>query len=773
MTGRLKSAFFAYAAEPRHIGFSVEAACRAVSSPAKHLAIKPWSVMEVFGASIPDEVRAAIEAADIFFCDITVPNLNVYYEIGYAIGTGKLVGPFVNIAHKDAEKNINKDSLFDNIGYKRYENAEQLAQALVHLPNTELLELYERPINHQQPIFILDTYRKTDFRNAIVSALKASKVFSRSFDPVEVPRLSTVSTIADVTSSSGVIVPFLGPTIQDFERHNLRGAFVAGLSYGLGRDTLLVQMHDPEKPPTDYGNNIAFVRDQGRIVELVSEFSKAALLATQSISPRNKTSKRSDLQKLTLGASAAENEFSVLGEYFVETAEYTCALRGEAHVVAGRKGSGKTAIFFQARDKFCHTRQTLVTDLRPESHQLSLFREELLKVAKLGVFDHTLAAFWYQLILSELLLSIRRESASRSRFDPNAFEQSVRLATLLQRHSVAETGDFTGRINGLVKDVIAEIRKLEKQGQAVTAKHLTNFVFQGAIAKLKTALIEKSGRFTKIVLLFDNIDKGWPVTGVDEFDVRLIRLLIETLDKIKRDLSAAGREFLSIVFLRNDIYELMVSQTPDRGKSGQIVIDWTDRAKLRQLIFERIKSSTGRQETFEVLWSRFFCERAGNRPSFDYLVDHCLMRPRFLINIIEKAIANGVNRGHKQVQEDDCADAVRHHALDLVSDFGYEIRDVSGLPEDLLYAFVGVTELLTYPEILACLQKACVQEDRIELALKLLLWYGILGIATRDGIAKYIYDYDYNYKRLVAEVDFFDSDRLYVVNAALHVALKN
>lgn len=173
------------------------------------------------------------------------------------------------------------------------------------------------------------------------------------------------------------------------------------------------------------------------------------------------------------------------------------------------------------------------------------------------------------------------------------------------------------------------------------------------------------------------------------------------------------------------------------------------------------------------MWSRFVCEKVGSRPSFDYLVDHCLMRPRFLINIIENAIANAVNRGHNQVQPDDCTDAVRHHALDLVSDFGYEIRDVSGLPEDLLYAFVGVTELLTHPEIIACLQKARVQEGRIELAVKLLLWYGILGIATKEGVAKYIYDYDYNYKRLVAEADFFDSDRLYVVNAALHVALKN
>ena len=87
----------------------------------------------------------------------------------------------------------------------------------------------------------------------------------------------------------------------------------------------------------------------------------------------------------------------------------------------------------------------------------------------------------------------------------------------------------------------------------------------------------------------------------------------------------------------------MISQTPDRGKSGQIVIDWTDRAKLRQLIFERMKASTGRRDTFEAIWSRFVCETVGGRPSFDYLVDHCLMRPRFLINIIEKAIAKALS----------------------------------------------------------------------------------------------------------------------------------
>ncbi|WP_229193460.1 hypothetical protein, partial [Bradyrhizobium brasilense] len=66
------------------------------------------------------------------------------------------------------------------------------------------------------------------------------------------------------------------------------------------------------------------------------------------------------------------------------------------------------------------------------------------------------------------------------------------------------------------------------------------------------------------------------------------------------------------------------------------------------------------------------------------LVDHCLMRPRFLINIIEYAVANAINRGHESVGAEDCTDAVRQHSNYLLNEFGYEIRDVSGLSARLL-----------------------------------------------------------------------------------------
>ena len=68
------------------------------------------------------------------------------------------------------------------------------------------------------------------------------------------------------------------------------------------------------------------------------------------------------------------------------------------------------------------------------------------------------------------------------------------------------------------------------------------------IAKVRAMILRHTNADTPMFLLFDNIDKGWPAKGISKFDIRLVRLLLEALEKIKRDFHAAGREFLSVVF---------------------------------------------------------------------------------------------------------------------------------------------------------------------------------------------------------------------------------
>ncbi len=772
MATKITSAFFAYPGQPIDLTSTIDLGCRRTAATA-NIDIKTWPEMGVFGQVIPDDVRKNIRNAAALVFDITQPNPNVYYEAGYAIGLGKPVAPVVNSSFKDAASDVQRDGLFDNIGYKTYENSEQLADILANLPSISLLELYGRELDTQQPLFILDAFRKTDFRNAVVSAVKSSKVHFRSFDPVEVPRLSTVTVINQLTASSGVILPILAEHIEDSARHNLRAAFLAGISHGLGRQTLLIENKRADGVgPADFRDMIRPVTDDKMTMSVVGEFAQISLLAGQSISSRPNKAAKSALQQLTLGSSAAENEFRTLANYFVETAEFVRTLRGEVNVVAGRKGSGKTAIFFQARDNFREEKGSVVTDLKPESHQLSLFREELLKIVDVGAFDHSLAAFWYFLLLSEVLLTIKRNFEHRSRYDGRALETLAEIDRVLNGYQINESGDFTTRINRLSRFVVEEIEAAKKRKQVISPEFLTNVIFRGGITDLKKTILKFVGPNDIIILLFDNIDKGWPTNGVDEFDVRLVRLLIESLDKIKRDFAAVKRDFLSVVFLRNDIYEMLVEGTPDRGKAGQVRIDWTDRAKLKQVIFKRLQASAkDSSANFHQLWSRFFPPLVGGQESFDFFTDHCLMRPRFLINVIENAISNAVNRGHDKVGEEDCIDAVRQHSLYLVDDFGYEIRDVSGLSAELLYSLVGAEKMMTKEAFLQKFREFGLEESDADRAFTLMVWYGILGIINREGKERFIYDYEYNMKRLNAEVRALSDESQFVTNPALHVAL--
>ena len=773
-----RSAFFSFPNEPADVKGPILAATELIKSNDR-VKVTPWPQLSTFGAIIPDEVRAAIEHSDVLLCDITRPNTNVYYEIGYCIGVGKSLAPVLNVSFANAAEDIQKDGLFDIINYKSYENSVALAEIMSGLPSTVLVELYGKSLNNQQPIYFLNGYRKTDFVNAIAAAIKESKVHFRSFDPAETARFSIVTAIADITSSAGVIVPFLEPHIDDAPRHNIRAAFIAGLAHGLGREALLLrdQTAASVSMGADYRDDLVGIRPEPKIAEKVLEFSAQALIAAQSISkPKAQRRPQTRLQQLTLGATAAENEFRTLEDYFVETAEYLRTARGEARIVAGRKGSGKTAIFFMVREAFRAQKNTVVADLRPESHQLTLFKGELKNLLSAGAFDHTIAGFWNFLVLAEILLALKKEIIFQARRGGKAeeFAKAEEIGNALKRLGVSESGDFTTRINRLSRYVLEEIKSRQQKGEAFTPEEATNVVYRGGVGDAKRLVTKYASGFKHLLFLFDNIDKGWATDGVDELDVRLVRLLLEALERVQSDLAVDRLDFLYVVFLRNDVFELMVSGTPDKGKAAVTRIDWTDRIKLRQVIQSRMQSSiVDKVSNFNELWASFFTATVDGKDSFEFFVDHCLMRPRFLIAIIEYAIANAINRAHEKVEEDDCKDAVRQHSNSILNDFGYEIRDVSGASEKVLHALAGTTQYITKAEVLERFDKAKIIEKKDHDKLfQYMLWYGVLGVVNQNNVECYIYDFDYNMNRLEAEIDTQQDEPLYALNPAIYVALQ-
>jgi len=389
-------------------------------------------------------------------------------------------------------------------------------------------------------------------------------------------------------------------------------------------------------------------------------------------------------------------------------------------------------------------------------------REALLTIVTAGVFDHTIAAFWQYIIYVEILLKIREMALPRSR---NNFAIQERIRAIEKVFSLSESvvsGDFTSRLDTAVRDVIRVSKRVNNA--ADLRSQLTNIMFETPIPELRNAIVSFNDFFTGIVVLIDDLDKGWPPRQVESHDVVAIKHLVEVLNRIQRDLGKRKINLKHLVFLRSDIYECLVEQTSDRTKYNVIKVDWSDPEKLRNLLRQRVINNLDSMH-HEDAWTAINPPIAAGGDAVDLMIESSLRRPRFLIDLCERTLSFAINRGHGFVTEADVEEGLRQMSLYLVSDFGYEMRDVAGTPEDIFYSFIGTTNLLTDDD----LQKI-LSEDKfgfgVNETIDLLLWYGFLGVAGASTKPIFIYDRAYDFRRLEAERAIPKDKALYAVNPA-------
>jgi hypothetical protein len=281
--------------------------------------------------------------------DITTLNFNVTYEIGYAIGKGKRILLTKNKSISFDGVRIEDVGIFDTIGYQEYQNSSELQEFINNAEKLKPLETVGR-LNRKAPVYLLDTPFKTDWSGRIVSRIKKAGYIFRNFDPNEQPRLSAYDAISQVSESYGVVVPLLSSTSAGYEIHNLRAAFIAGLADGMSKALCIIQNGD-DPVPLDYRDFVSVSYHPEDVNEIIAEFASNVAKAFQDSDDDKRIPERSFLKSLNLGATSAENEMRDLYSYYLETDQYLKALRGEAHLVVGRKGSGKSAIFLQIRDR--------------------------------------------------------------------------------------------------------------------------------------------------------------------------------------------------------------------------------------------------------------------------------------------------------------------------------------------------------------------------------------------------------------------------------------
>lgn len=761
--------FYAYASAPDEIGQTVEQAVKAVNASPR-VTVETWKALDIPGHFISEKVLEGIDTCTFLIADISVLNFNVTYEIGYAIGKRKRILLTKNKSVREGSLTIREVGIFDTIGYQEYQNSAELSKFIDSANHASPLNIPSK-INIKSPVYLLEGMHKTDWASRIVSRIKKARFLFRSFDPNEQPRLSANDAIDQVSQSHGVVVPLLSNTTVGSEVHNMRGAFIAGLADGMDKALCIIQ-HGDNPVPLDYRDFVHTTYHPNDINEHVAEFAGKVAEAFQQETNVAITNNDSFLQSLDLGSTSAENEMRTLESYYLKTDQFLKSLRGEANIVVGRKGSGKSAIFLQVRDRERNKKGNVVLDLKPDGYKLIKFKELILSFLEEGTFQHTIMAFWEYVLLLEICYKILEKDREQHKHDHTLYEPYRTLADLYHADGYETEGDFSERMGSLMEKISTEYRSQhgDKTNVRLTASNLTEMLYCHDVRDLSKQVIDYMSHKEVCWLLFDNIDKGWPTSGLEHEDLLIIRGLIDASKKIERQFGKSNISVNTIVFLRNDVYELLVQETSDRGKEASVILDWTDPDLLRELVRLRIVSNDiNGDNKFDSLWPKIFVSHYAGEESSQYLIDRSLMRPRFLLNLINQCKSFAINLNHERVLVEDIEKGLTAYSTDLLTDIGYEINDVENNVGDILYAFIGSKSLLKKSDIFQLLDDFGVNKDFFENIFELLLWYGFIGLVVNED-PKYIYDFNYSMK-LMSGIIKNKGDIDYQINPAFWPAL--
>ncbi len=737
-----RTRFFGYPSQPAALGEVIEAAAKILSLRSVKHKVETWPQVFEPGEFIDTNILGSIDASELCYFDITYPNFNVFFEIGYAVGRARPTICLVNRSFENAGGYLSEIGLFDTVGLANYDGSVQLVELLEKdLPPRPILPpSYDADMG--QPLYLVKPRAGVEGMARAISALTETLTQFRFFDPAEDSRMALRDVVHHVATSTGVLCAVITEQFVDAQNHNLRSAFVAGLARGMDRELLILNMSGAPLPldVRDYtkeGNSL------DNIQRYVQTFALTSLARLQRASPQPMRVAKDALQSVSLGNTAAENETRRLTEYFVETPAFRAAAAGQGRVLIGRKGSGKTAIFTEMSKQLDRGRNTLVLSLAPEGYQLRKFKDNLIAFLNEGTKEHTVGAFWEYLLLLEICHHCITKDDKFIGRDPKISFLLPKLRSKYGGDQYIIEGDFSERILLLLNEIERRGRRLIRDDATYTylsRAQITELIYSHDINVLRSDVIEYLSTKDSVVILVDNLDKGWDAQGVSDNDLLMLRSLIEVGRKIERTLAKSDVTSFSLIFLRNDIYELLLDRTPDRGKEGKIAIDWTDRELLKQVLRNRLQALT----SASMNWSKIAIPDMQGQGSLDWIVDRCLMRPRYLIDLVNRCLGSAASHNHSRMDTADFDRGYRAYSYDALVGTNLEIRDVAPRYFDAIFALRRQSYRTSRIEISLSLLNRGFPESEHDAIVDLLIWYGVLGVVDEELQTTFIYEVEYN-----------------------------
>jgi hypothetical protein len=331
------------------------------------------------------------------------------------------------------------------------------------------------------------------------------------------------------------------------------------------------------------------------------------------------------------------DEDALLRECFRTHPAFTAAKEHRRFLIVGRKGSGKTAIFkrlITERDPsvfgFGHT----FDDYPWHHHDLQ---------AQAGVpEERRYVHSWRYLILMGLAKILLNVDQSQP-WNEDALDALDDIESFVVDSYGSRDPDLTQlfqpqkklRFKGSLKVAVASI-----EGETVLVRELPLHV-QDVNRTMQQSVMTALNPEHDYYVCFDQLDLGFTTTN-PLYAQRLIGLILAASD-IRKAAVEAGKRLSVVVFLRDDIYELL--QFEDKNKiteNNMARVEWDrpgDDLTLKALMERRFGEVAGLGDSLD--WDDVFDESKempGRQTKYAHICDRTFLRPRDMIKFCNETL---------------------------------------------------------------------------------------------------------------------------------------
>ena len=495
-----------------------------------------------------------------------------------------------------------------------------------------------------------------------------------------------------IQSASLVIASLVRKDNVAWEQHNSHVALLVGFAVGLGKQVLVLQQQ-PIAPILDLGSLSRPIDTESQAERIVKSWieAQARIAINQTVETRRlaRTRQAADrMRGLYLGHPDALQDSRLL-DYFVPTKEFEDAIEGHRTIFIGRRGSGKSANFQAIREELRDNSSTLTVEIAPDDFELERIAGFLKDGHAVANQGFAFRSAWNYILITEILKSLG-EKSDKLYLSPDDSIRSNLHQYCVDNHSMLNL-DFGARVISMLSHMASSTPSAQGQGNLTIADERIDTLRDYQISRqLKEFAIREGMTFFVVA---DDLDKHWRPDTRQSID--LLLALIAEADRQQRFFEG---HLQVVLFLREDIYDVLAQYDEDLPKRSFLRMEWT-KANLKHLVAERLAHEVDQEnDDDDATWSAIFPDNVKGISATDYILSRALPRPRDVLDFCQKSIDQAQRNGHSGVTEQDILDGEVSFSEGLFSSVCTEFRGLYPGLEEVLIEFAGVSEKMSWDD---------------------------------------------------------------------------